>query len=80
MEHSLRKIKSIFIKRNMLKAANLIDVILPVDEQADVTECPICEPDNIDAKCLICHGTGQMLSTTQNDEEDQRVMQELNIL
>ena len=69
---------SAFKKRGLNKQADLIEDLFK--EEAVKTECPICDGDKDEPDCLLCSGTGHLIEpATPNDQEDERVEQELQL-
>lgn len=71
-------------KRGFEKEANVLEEIFapePPHKKALVTECPICGPDpkQADPNCVLCEGSGELVSVVPDDDEDQRVLEELKL-
>ena len=76
----IHKIINSLRKRGLVKEANILEEIFvtPPKKVELVTQCPICgsEPD---PECLLCEGSGELISQAPDDEEDQRVQKELGL-
>ena len=71
---------SAFKKRGLNKQADLIEDLFMPEVEAVKTECPICDGDKDEPDCLLCSGTGHLIEpATPNDQEDERVEQELQL-
>lgn len=70
-------------KRGFEKEAGVLEEIFvePAPKHALVTECPICGPDpkQADPNCVLCDGSGELVSIVPDDDEDQRVLDELKL-
>lgn len=76
----ISKIISLFKLRGLDKEANILETIfsdLPTKPQL-ISECPICG-DMPEEDCVLCDGSGELFSTTPDDDEDQRILEELSI-
>ena len=69
-------------KRGFVKEANILEELFTVEpphaRTALVTDCPICGGQRGN-KCELCKGTGELVSIVADDEEDQRIVEELKL-
>lgn len=67
-------------KRGFTKEAHSLEEFLAVEPEKNelITVCPICgnEPE---PECVLCDGSGEIVSIAPDDMEDQRVKEELNL-
>jgi hypothetical protein len=79
MDTLIQKLIQSFNKRGLTKQASILEeFIQEIPQEEIITPCPICG-DEPEIECLLCDGTGILISTTPNDEEDERVQEELKI-
>jgi len=77
----INKIIQSLKKRGFTKEANVLEEIFipPTHKKIElVTDCPICgsQPE---PNCVLCDGTGELSSSVGDDDEDARVMKELEL-
>lgn len=78
---NISKIIKSLKKRGFEKEAHVLEELFsvePAHKKVLVTDCPICgnEPD---PSCVLCDGTGELSSAVGDDDEDQRVLDELKL-
>lgn len=69
-------------KRGFVKEAGILEDIFttePPHKKALVTECPICGPVEADPNCVLCDGSGELVSIVPDDEEDKRIADALKL-
>jgi hypothetical protein len=70
--HSLRA-------RGFVKQANILETLFPKNTETElVTQCPICGSEGQEG-CLLCDGSGELVSALEDDQEDIRIQKELAI-
>ena len=82
MENLIHKLIQSLSKRGMTKQSSFLEDILIQESPTNrlLTQCPICDNDAPEEDCILCDGTGVLLSiNTPDDEDDERVKKELNI-
>lgn len=66
-------------KRGFEKEANGLEEFLSIEpKKMFIADCPICG-DKPEPNCVLCDGTGELSSSVGDDEEDQRVLEELKL-
>lgn len=77
---NINKLINFLKRRGFVKEANILEDVFTEPEQKKlITDCPICGPTKADSNCILCDGTGEIVSIVPDDTEDERVIEELKL-
>lgn len=79
MNPTLTKLLIILESRGVKKIAGIEELIEPSKNEDRNIECPLCDLTHPDPDCVICDGSGIIVSISPDDEEDKRVEIELGL-
>jgi hypothetical protein len=77
----IHKIIKSLKKRGFVKEANILEdlfIVEPPRQTGIAVDCPICGGKK-GLPCALCEGAGELVSAVPDDEEDQRITQELDL-
>lgn len=76
----LNKMIVMLKKHGKIKESNFIENIFTKPILEIMMTCPICQDtQHTDPECVLCDGTGEIISVVDDDEDDKKVNEELKI-
>jgi hypothetical protein len=74
----INKMMNVLKKYGFTKEANIVSKLFAPKQLEVEVSCPICL-DDPDEDCVLCNGSGEIVSIVKDDNEDNRIQKELKI-